>query len=261
MSLRSWLRGRFSQPAAPPRILALLAFRDEMRYLPDYFASVRPLVDGVVTLDDGSTDGSAEFVAAQPEVLALLRRPARADHAWDDSANHRRLVEASWAHAPDWLLGLDADERLEFGFRERAEAEIARARREGLGAFRVHVREIWDDPLTFRADGLWSGKTSARFFAARRDHEFHEQRFHCHWAPLNSRTNGDFPQANLFLYHLRMLRAEDRAARQARYERLDPERAFQAIGYDYMTREDGLALERIAAGREYRPLPPSREQV
>ncbi len=255
MSLGDWLRKRFSAGSPRPRILALLAFRDEMRYLPEYFESVRPLVDGVVALDDGSTDGSAEFVAAQPEVLSLLRRPARADHAWDDAANHRRLVEASWAHGPDWLLGLDADERLESGFRPRAEAEIARARREGLRAFRVHVREIWNDPLSFRADGLWGGKSSARFFAARRDHEFHEQRLHSHWAPLNSRTKGDFPQADLFLYHLRMLRAEDRSARQARYEHLDPERAFQAIGYDYMTRETGLRLERIAAGREYRPLP------
>ncbi len=254
MSLRGWFRKRF-KGRRRPRILALLAFRNELRYLPDYFASVRPLVDGFVALDDGSTDGSAELVAAQPEVLKLLRRPARPDHLWDDAANHRALVEASWAYAPDWLLGLDADERLEAGFRARAEVEIDRAEREQHRAYRLHVREIWDDPLHYRADGLWGGKSSARFFAARRDHEFHDQRLHCHWAPLNSRSDGDFPQADLYLYHLRMLHAEDRAERQARYEELDPLGTFQAIGYGYMTQEEGLRLERIAAEREYRPLP------
>lgn len=236
-----------------PRILALLAFRNEMRFLPDYFASVRSLVDGVVALDDGSTDGSTEFVAARPEVVELIRIPPRTPHEWSDAVNHRRLVEASWRHAPDWVIGLDADERLEAGFRERAEKEIARARREGHRAYRVHVRELWDDPLLYRADGLWGGKSSARFFEARRDHEFHEQRLHCHWAPLNSREHGDFPQADLFLYHLRMLREEDREARRARYDALDPEREFQAIGYGYLTSTEGLRLERIPRGREYQP--------
>ncbi|HSG40339.1 MAG TPA: glycosyltransferase family 2 protein [Thermoanaerobaculia bacterium] len=249
MRLWPWRRRR-------TRILALLTFRNEMRFLPDYFENVRPLVDGIVALDDGSTDGSAEFVARQPEVLQLLRLPPRADHTWDDALNHRRLVEAAWEHRPDWLLGLDADERLEKGFRDRAEEEIARARREGHRAWYLHVREIWDDPLFFRADGVWGRKKSARFFEARRDHEFHMQRLHCYWAPLNSRgENGDFPQADLFLYHLRMLTPADRAARQARYESLDPGKDFQSIGYSYMTDTEGLRLERIAPGREYRPLP------
>jgi len=236
-----------------------------MRFLPDYFASLRgdgssgerPLVDGVVALDDGSTDGSADFLARQPEVLEVVRLPPRADHVWDDALNHRRLVEAAWRHGPDWLLGLDADERLECGFRERVDRVIAHARRHGHCAYKVHVREIWDDPLCYRADGVWGTKASARLFKARRDHEFHMQRLHCHWAPLNSRQNGDFPQADLYLYHLKMLKPEDRAARQARYESLDPERSFQSIGYGYLTDAEGLLLERIPSDRAYQPLPRS----
>jgi hypothetical protein len=246
---------RFWRRHPRKRLLALLAFRDEMRFLPDWFESVRSLVDGVVALDDGSADGSAEFVERQPEVLELIRLLRRPASEWDDAGNHRRLVEASWRHAPDWVIGLDADERLEAGFRQRAEDEIARGERRGVRALRVHVREIWDDPLHFRADGIWGTKSSARLFEARLDHEFHGMRLHSHWAPLNSRVNGEFPRADLLLYHLRMLSAADREARRARYESLDPGRDFQAIGYAYMTVTDGLALERIPAGREYRPLP------
>lgn len=238
------------------RLLALLAFRDEMRYLPDYFRNVVPQVDGIVALDDGSTDGSSEYVAAQPSVVEIVRRPVREPHHWSDALNHRLLVEAAWRHEPDWLLGLDADERLERHFRRRAEAEIDRAEREGLSAYHVHVRELWNRPDTVRVDGLWGRKASARLFLSRRDHRFHELRLHSHWAPLNSRLpDGRFAQADLFLYHLKMLHAADREARRDRYRALDPHRELQAIGYDYLTDETGIELRRIPRWRSYRPLP------
>ena len=184
----------------------------------------------------------------------MIRAPQSVPHVWNDALNHRRLVEASWRHSPDWLIGVDADERLESGFRGRAEAEIIRAKRDGHRAYRVHVREIWDDPLQFRADGVWGLKSSARFFEARRDHEFHMQRLHCYWAPLNSMENGDFPYADVMLYHLRTLREEDRQLRRLRYETLDPNRENQAMGYGYLTDSTGLRLERVPPGREYTPV-------
>ena len=249
MIARWWRRAR-----GRTRLLALLACRDEMRYLPGWFANVAPQVDGIVALDDGSLDGSADFLAAQPKVLALMRAPRRTPHVWEDGANHRRLVEAARAYDPDWLLGVDADERLERDFRRRAEAAIAGGRRRGQRAFYVHVRELWDRPDRMRIDGVWGGKRSARLFAARAHATFHDQRLHGYWAPLDLRgPGGDFPQADLLVYHLRMLHAEDRVARRAKYERLDPQRRFQSIGYEYLTDESGLELAPLPIGRGFEP--------
>ncbi|MFN8126000.1 MAG: hypothetical protein U0R64_05780 [Candidatus Nanopelagicales bacterium] len=234
------------------RLLALLSFRNEMRFLPGYFANVSPHVDGIIALDDGSTDQSAAFVARQPKVLRLLSHPAHEDTDWNDAENHRELVEASWDFGPSWLLGLDADERVERQFRKRAERIISGSDNR---AYAVTVRELWDGPLQFRADGIWGQKWSARLFEARRDHQFHRQRLHCHWAPLNSRVDGTFPRADLTIYHLRMMWPADREARRRRYTTLDPTRRFQAIGYDYLTDETDLRLEPVAPDRAYEPLP------
>lgn len=243
------------------RILALLQFHNEMRFLPDYFRNVAPRVDGIIALDDGSTDGSGEFVRRQPSVLSLVRIPPRSPHEWDEPRNRRLLVEAALRHNPDWLIAVDADERLERGFRKRAISEIERAEMEGHLAYAVRFRELWDSPHTYRVDGIWGRKVRARLFRARPDHEFDPRALHGHWAPLNSKHNGRYPVADLVIYHLRMIERGDRLLRRDRYRRLDPDNRWQRVGYDYLVEEEGLRLERLPEGRDFdppgtRPSPP-----
>ena len=237
-----------------PRVLALLVFHNEMRFLPGYFANVPAQVDGIVAVDDGSTDGSGEFVARQPGTLEIVRRAPRSPHVWDEPENKRLAIGAAVRHQPDWLIAIDADERLEKNFKDRARAEISRAEGGGIRALSVHFRELWNDPRHYRADGIWGAKRFARFFRHRDDPEIDPRALHGHWAPLNSRTDGGFPAGDLYVYHLRMLDPEWRRARRERYERLDPQCRYQSIGYSYLTDETGLLLQPLPEGREYEPL-------
>jgi hypothetical protein len=118
------------------------------------------------------------------------------------------------------------------------------------------VRELWDDPLRYRADGIWATRARRACSPPGATTTFTIKRLHCHWAPLNSRVDGDFPRADLVFYHLRMLHAEGPRER-ARGATKPPttERAFQSIGYDYLTKIEGLRLADVERDRAYAPLP------
>lgn len=238
----------------PTRLLGLLACHNEMRFLPGYFANVSAQLDGVIALDDGSTDGSDEFIAAQSSTLELIRLPARQPHRWDEPGNRRLLIDAARRHGADWVLALDADERIERQFRFRAETVIREGEAAGIMAFAIWFRELWDAPDRYRADGIWGRKAQARLFQMRPDPVLDTREFHGHWAPTNSATLQGFLQADLTLYHLRMIHAADRRARQARNQALDPDRRWQAIGYDYLTDETGLQVSELPEGRGYEPV-------
>lgn len=221
-----------------------------MRYLPGFIRNVAPQVDGIVALDDGSDDGSASLLEECGAVVELLRiTPNRPE--WDEVENHRKLVAAALRHSAEWILCVDADERLEREFRERAERVIRRGQFLGYSAYAVRLLELWDDPEQYRLDGIWGRKAVARLFQAREDHEFDLARLHGVKAPLQARSRGRFPLADLNVYHLGTLRPEDRAARRRRYELADPERRWQRIGYEYLTDLRGLEVRRIPLHRAY----------
>ncbi|MDQ5820549.1 MAG: glycosyltransferase family 2 protein [Actinomycetota bacterium] len=243
LSLPSW--GPSLPSGSKLRLFALVAVRDELPLLPGFIANVAPHVDEIVALDDGSSDGSGDFLAARPEVVEVIRLPADRPE-WDEMGNHRALVEAALRHGAEWALCVDADERLERDFRARAERVIRRGRLIGCSAFSVRVRELWDGHDRFRADGIWGRKSAPRLFRLRPDHEFDTAALHGIKVPLQARPHR---LTDLVVYHLGMLTRADRDARRARYEAADPTARWQSIGYAYLTDERGLQLAPVPRRR------------
>lgn len=94
------------QPLPRPRVSLCMIVRDEATMLPDCLASAREAVDEIIVVDTGSVDETPDIAAAAGATVL--------HHAWDDDFAAARN-ESIAAATGDWVLILDADERLARG--------------------------------------------------------------------------------------------------------------------------------------------------
>jgi len=240
---------------ARPRIVCVMQLRNEARLLEGCLAHLRAHVDGFVLLDDGSTDETAHIARREPKLLALLSNPpAPAQrHAWNERENRRRLLECARAHGAGWVLACDADERYETLFLDNLNAIVDSLSETQLSCLSVAMRELWDAPDRFRIDGPWAHKSRACLFRLPQEIAFAQApALHGPWYPDAVAQHGVMYRSYYRLYHLKMIRREDRVARRDLYRRLDPERRLQPMGYDYLAEEGpALRLAAVAPGRGY----------
>jgi glycosyltransferase involved in cell wall biosynthesis len=210
------------------KLVCLLPVRNGQVDLPGYFESVSRFADAVVALDDGSTDETRAILQAQPLVKVLLTNSARPDYqGWDDAGNRNRLLEAAGALEPEWILSLDADERID---PEDAAALRAFIENDALPgcAYGLRVFRMVEDLSRFDRANL----CVYRLFAYEPGQQFPEQRLH--FVPIpTSIPPRRWLDTTIRLQHLASLTEERRNARFEKYRQADPDLAFQP-SYDHL---------------------------
>lgn len=152
------------------------------------------------------------------------------------------------AKGADWILELDPDER----FEKRAEKifrSVTKAKEKII--YRVNFRELYA-PDYYRVDGVWGKKHRYSLYPVYPGQIIKDKEFNLKTWPINKEYKRIPLDVNL--YHLKMIEPENRIERVKWLKSIDPESKTQARGYDYLTNEDGLKLERIPVGREYYPI-------
>jgi glycosyltransferase involved in cell wall biosynthesis len=210
-----------SRPDVAPRLACLLPARNCEADLPGYLDSAGLFADAVVALDDGSTDETAELLAESPLVVELLRNPPRRDYAgWDDAANRARLLDAARARGFDWILFLDADERIAPDDVDPLRELLTSVDSDCAYGFRVY-RMIGDLSHYDRSE-LWV----YRLFSPMVGGALPRRRLHLVPVP-DSIPRSRWRKTTIRIQHLASLTRERRTARLRKYEQADPERRWQ----------------------------------
>jgi hypothetical protein len=205
-----------------PRLVCLLPARNCERDLPEYLESVSRFADGVVALDDGSTDATAELLGAHPLVKILLRNRRRPDYrGWDDVANRNRLLAAAAELEPDWIMSLDADERVDADDADALRSFVEREARAGWG-YLFPVFAMIQDEQHYHLLPLWVG----RLFAYAPGLRFSGERLHS--VPLPAAIPPSrWLRTTIRIKHLAGLDEHRRRARFEKYREADPDCTFQ----------------------------------
>ncbi len=91
-----------------PKLVAMLRVKDGILFIEQWLTSISRLVDEIVVVDNGSTDGTLEILQRSPKVVSLDRTDGF-DEGRDKILAYRRARERN----PDWILWLDVDEVFE----------------------------------------------------------------------------------------------------------------------------------------------------
>lgn len=132
-------------------LVASLVVRDELaRYLEPCVASLLGFCDAIIVLDDGSTDGTYEWLLEQPKVYMTRGEPGFFEN---EGRTRQKLLEITLAHGPSHVLAIDADEFVADGDLVRKTVEEGRA-----SVFSLCMSEVWSATSTqigIRKDGRW----------------------------------------------------------------------------------------------------------
>ena len=139
----------------------------------------------------------------------------------------QELMRIALELEPDWIYWTAPDERLE----DRGARLLRRLSDGPRSRYVFHLREMWT-PEEYRVDGVWGRKVRGRFFRP------------------NGR--GKARLVDLNIYHLKMIEPANRQER-ARVHSIANHWDNRRRGFDYMTDERGLRLERIPDGRGFSP--------
>ncbi len=159
---------------------AIITHNEQQNIVP-LLKNVYPIFDEIVVVDGISTDKTIkhleDFRKSQEEdkikLFLFTQSGPRYSIGWKQPAQRNLALEKS---SGDWILTLDADERLDGDARLRLEDLVANG---GKRAYALPTYHYWEDETHIRADSWWYPNYHYRFWKNREGVRYSRHQRHC----------------------------------------------------------------------------------
>lgn len=126
------------------KVIALIQIHNEKKHLPDVLKHLDTMCDGIILLDDESTDDSYELAMSDKLILKVQKKR----EGFDDLLNRNILLDLASFFNNEWLIFIDADERLYF----KKETLYELFKQHNQDAYCFFLVHLWDSEHSYRCD-------------------------------------------------------------------------------------------------------------
>jgi hypothetical protein len=201
------------------KLVASMPVRNELgRYLRSTVTAALSYCDELVAVDDGSSDGTFEYLEDLERVTVARASEAGWSSGGSEHSTRQQLFELTLAAEPTHVLAIDADELVSDGQRLRSVLERDRA----ATVWTLRVVELWrQEPAAIRVDGGWAPRSAPILYRAPqalgRGWQIADRRCACPREPIAVSRSHERRRTGIDLIHMGWMDKSARAARTARY--------------------------------------------
>jgi len=200
------------------KLVAGLLVRNEInRYLEESVGHLLEFCDEVRVLDDGSTDGTSEWLTEVHDSRLKHRRRDTPGFYEHEGRTRNELLQWTLEGEPTHVLAIDADEFVADPGAVRSSCAM------GGSVYTLDMQEVWEldgDCLCIREDGGWRSHPIPILWAVTRGAEawrISDRPLACGRVPLEVQTRRRPPDSGTEILHFGWANEEERATRHARY--------------------------------------------
>ncbi len=196
-------------------VVGCLRVKNEARWVKRVIASILPVCDVVLVMDDHSTDDTALICDAMPRTAVYLSPFDDLNEARDK--NWLLTAAMKRPENPDWILWIDGDEILAPEFVDVIKANL----RSPKMCMSFRIKYLWNDEHTIRTDGVYGDYRRQSMFRPIAGAKFlgSAPGFHTGNVPLSLWGSCLYPEVTLL--HLGYLHREDRIRKYRWYNEQD----------------------------------------
>lgn len=208
-------------------VICLIQIRNEKQYLPSLLLHLEKFCDGIILLDDGSSDSS--FEKAQSDKL-LLKAKKQYSVSFNDLENRNLLLDLAYLFKSKWFFFMDADERFDLRY-----ANIhSLIKQEKFDVIGFKMVNLWDKETQYRVD-MPEGKKGVmvryRMFKNMGYMQIKSKR-EIHFRATPFKLNRTI--ANVLVLHYGLMSSKTRKLKYQRYLVQDQNGLKQSYNYGYL---------------------------